>query len=195
MALSIRHSLAIQSVLLIVTAIIMPPIIATAEQQLPPGPENYRPETESVVLGNSVVLQWQLIENANLFRIQAAYTRNFDSIFLDDTTPYHFYALQDLPQDGARIFWRVRACILTTETEDTTLENLTCISEWSTVYSFYSAPPEESENEEETSFFRRVFGCDGNEDRREELFSNLTDLITLLLTTLGIMNIPLPTKK
>ena len=156
--------------------------------QLPPGPENYRPETGSVIYDASVVLQWEFFENANLFRIQAAYTRNFDSIFLDDTSTYHFYTLNDLPQDGAKIFWRVRACILTSDTEDATLENLTCTSEWSTAYSFYSGAPEETdEEEEETNFFRRVFGCNENNDDRENLFDNLGDMITLLITTYGIL--------
>ena len=190
-----RHRFGFQPILPIVlyVAISLPP--ANADLQLPPGPENYRPETGSIILENNIVLQWKFFENANLFRIQAAYTRNFDSIFLDDTSTYHFYTLNDLPQDGAQIFWRVRACILTSEAEDTTLENLTCTSEWSKAYSFYSGAPEATDDEEETNFFRRIFGCDGNNDDRENLFSNLADLITVLITTLGILKFHASDKK
>jgi hypothetical protein len=127
------------------------------EKRLPPGPELYRPETDNSILEKSVTLQWQYFENANLFRIQAAFDREFNSLFLDDTSPYHFYMLHDLPRDGSRIFWRVRACNLTAEEENPTTETLVCLSEWSKAYTFYSGIPAEEGRRRRHQFFSARF--------------------------------------
>jgi hypothetical protein len=160
------------------------------EKRLPPGPELYRPETDNSILEKSVTLQWQYFENANLFRIQAAFDREFNSLFLDDTSPYHFYMLHDLPRDGSRIFWRVRACNLTAEEENPTTETLVCLSEWSKAYTFYSGIPAE-EGEEDTNFFRRVFGCE-RIDEEDSLMGRLAGWLPFLISLLIILQIRTP---
>ena len=169
---------------------LMPDVLC---EELPSGPELYRPEMNRSIPEDKVTLQWQYFENANLFRVQAALNRDFEPLFLDDTSTYHFYTLKDLPRDGSRIFWRVRACNLTEEEEKPTTETLVCLSEWSTAYTFYSGiPAEEGEEEEEdTNFFRRVFGCEriGEED---SLLGRLADWLPFLISLLIILQIRTP---
>ena len=184
--------------ILILTAMFFIQTVQAADDmsnKLLPGPENYKPASGSVILEDSVALQWQLFEGANLFWVQAAYSKNFSDLFLDDTSIYHFYILYDLPQDGTRIFWRVRACNLTEGDDESLPENLECISEWSKAYSFYSGQPADNgEQPEETNFFRRVLGC-GQSDGILDLLPSLIDLLPLGISILVISKLHTPRGK
>lgn len=190
-----RTSITLLLVLMSLLCLAQDALPEVIEKQLPPGPELYRPEMNSSILEDTVTLQWQYFENANLFRVQAALNRNFDPLFLDTTTSYHFYTLNDLPRDGSKIFWRVRACILTEEEENPNMENLICISEWSTAYAFFTGIPtgegEEEAEEEDTNFFRRVFGCE-RIDEEDSLLSRLRDWLPLLISMLVVLQIHTP---
>jgi len=167
-------------------------IPSVMSEELLPGPVLYRPEMNGSILEKSVTLQWQYFEGANLFRVQAAYDREFSSLFLDDTSIYHFYTLNDLPRDGSKIFWRVKACVISVDEENPDMENLTCISEWSKAYTFFTGIPEEEvESEEDTNFFRRVFGCE-RVDEEDSLLSRLRDWLPLLISMLIILQIRTP---
>lgn len=188
MAISHTKKIVAVTFLLAAASLSLAAYSADDSEKLLPGPENYRPEPDSVVLGSSVALQWQLFENANLFRVQAAYSKKFTDLFLDDTSIYHYYRLNDLPQDGTQLFWRVRACNLIEGEEASLPENLECVSEWSKAYSFYSGPRDETaeEDEEETNFFRRVLGCNPSEYFGDGLLPMLADLLPFGISILII---------
>ena len=161
--------------------------------KLLPGPENYRPEPGSVVFKSSVALQWQFFEGANLFRVQAAHSKDFNVLFLDDTSIYHYYILNDLPQDETRIFWRVRACTLTEGNDAALPESLECLSDWSKAYSFYSSKPDSTgrEPEKDTNFFRRLFGCSPS-NKSGGLLPTLADLLPLGISILIVSKLRNP---
>lgn len=168
-------------------------IPAVMSEELSSGPVLYRPEMNSIILEKSVTLQWQYFEGANLFRVQAAYDRDFSSLFLDDTSIYHFYTFNDLPRDGSKIFWRVKACVISADEENPDMQNLTCISEWSKAYTFFTGIPEEEgeSGEEDTNFFRRVFGCE-RIDEEDSLLSRVRNWLPLLVSMLIILQIRTP---
>jgi len=139
------------------------PLLAHGSQPLP-GPDLYQPALRSIIKKPSVALQWYMFEGANLFRVQAAWTDAFEEVFLDDMTPYHYYILTDLPMDGSRIFWRVRACVVSADNEEPTLERMECISRWSPPYSFFSGKPkdsDENENADKPGFIAYITDCVG----------------------------------
>ena len=102
------------------------------------GPRLHEPADGSVVSGSSVTLRWFFVvtdSNYDRYHIQVSYDEAMTMVFYQNDgirTDRNYEEVTDLPQNGSRLFWRVRV-------RHTPIHPITESSSWSEVFSFITA--------------------------------------------------------
>lgn len=99
------------------------------------------PATGVSITESSVTFQWFFVDHTNYYQIQIALDEPCTQVIVNKTgidDAINQFVYEELPQDGTRFYWRVRA---TWESNGYCSSMYPC-SEWSPVWSFVSATSE-----------------------------------------------------